>query len=338
MISRVLSIQRREDADTLACSALESCPRLNKLDLISCKNMTSQVLETIGNSGQCLKSLSLWSTNLDPGALALKSHYLTAITHLDLFNCKSLGNQGLMSITDHCKQLEYFNMEEVNNLSNDAIKYFFHGVQNTLERLRMDGEDLNDDSFKHVHKCRKLSLLSVNFADGMGKQGLDAITKLPLLTNLKLRRGKCLLTEDLISAFQDKRMHRLTSLNLSECSSMEDSVLISISDNCPHLVKINLDWCWDLTDHGVKYLIRKCCQLKEVELVGLVKITSRAFDGVENLLPDLRILNLIQCPDIDDNHLKHVANSCPQLKVINYWAEQVVSQQVRKNLDDIHHD
>ena len=64
-----------------------------------------------------------------------------------------------------------------------------------------------------------------------------------------------------------------------------------------------LNWCWELTDKGVEEVILYCHRLELLSLVGVVRITESILIDVGVALPDLKFLNLEQCPNIDDSNL-----------------------------------
>ena len=46
-----------------------------------------------------------------------------------------------------------------------------------------------------------------------------------------------------------------------------------------------------------------CQHLENLSLVGVVRITESVLVDIGNVLPELKLLNLEQCPNIDDTHL-----------------------------------
>ena len=246
-----LFIKRRLDSEFIAIYALEYCPRLERLELVYCEKPSVFFLEAVGEFGLSLRNLNLWGTSLDPELLN-SGQCLSRLTHLDLFNCKGLTDSGLREIADNCKSLQYFNMEEVTLLSDDAMNYFIDGVQNSIRDLLIDGESLTDNSFKHLSKCKRLEKLGVTFADSMESDGLQAISRLSRLKWLKVRRGKSLNDSDFVRAFKEEKLKNLTNLDLSECAGLEDRGMDIIAHNCPDLVYLTLDWCWELTDESIR--------------------------------------------------------------------------------------
>lgn len=56
----------------------------------------------------------------------------------------------------------------------------------------------------------------------MESAGMRAISTLPKLTHLKLKRGKLLKDSDFVAAFSDKKLKNLVELDISECAGIGD--------------------------------------------------------------------------------------------------------------------
>ena len=76
---------------------------------------------------------------------------------------------------------------------------------------------------------------------------------------MKLRYGLKLAPEDWVAAFRqaDGLGGSLLHLDLSECSSIDDSGIQAIAAACPTLGTIRLNWCWEVTDVGLVCLVNK---------------------------------------------------------------------------------
>ena len=58
-------------------------------------------------------------------------------------------------------------------------------------------------------------------------------------------------------------------------------------------------------------------------MVGLVRLGSGSIVGISELLPKLKILDLQQCPDVEDHELLNIFEKRPDLLILNYYGEQV---------------
>ena len=100
------------------------------------------------------------------------------LTELNLFLCKNLHSKGLELIAKFCVSLESLNIDEINYLSDESINNFIELRSESIKHLWIDGESLCDESFGNFEKMKRLTILSVSFADNMGPKGLMSIAKL----------------------------------------------------------------------------------------------------------------------------------------------------------------
>ena len=71
-----------------------------------------------------------------------------------------------------------------------------------------------------------------------------------------------------------RRMHSITSLNLSSNMQCDNVTLEFISSCCPLLTHINLRGCEKITDDGMKVLVRKCTCIKAINVSRCFKLTQ----------------------------------------------------------------
>lgn len=91
----------------------------------------------------------------------------------------------------------------------------------------------------------------------------------------------------------------LRSLDLSGCTSCNDSVLLSLAKNCEHLHVLKLESCKEVTDEGLSFL-NKNTKILELKLSG-TRVTA---DGALKLLQNhqhLQSLSLATCSSKQQN-------------------------------------
>lgn len=175
----------------------------------------------------------------------------TFSSQVNLFACRNLHSAALRHLADTCTNLSSLNIDEVcinqyeqwsqetpyqvNYLSDASVNHLLEVRGGTLRKLWIDGESLSDASFSNFHKMESLELLSISFSDNLGPSGLHSISLLKCLEWLRLRRGAELEPQHFVTAFELGELHRLTYLDLSECSKLDDSGLAAIAKTCPNL-------------------------------------------------------------------------------------------------------
>ncbi|VDK66345.1 unnamed protein product [Onchocerca ochengi] len=195
---------------------------------------------------------------------------------------------------------------------------------NTLTRLYLDGEGLNDFGFHALTACKNLNLLSISFCEDLTDISLSYMKMLTNLQHLHLRKGKEFTSEGLLELFELSNedmgfFEKLRFLNLSECPSVNDNVVNRITKSCSKLQSLNLAWDWSVTDVGFTLITERLKELRFLDVTGMNSITSSALLYVPNLyLPNLRFLCVVQCPQFDETSLQMLQLRKKDLIIANY--------------------
>jgi len=346
-----LSIVCRDDVIQLLHTVAQSCKKMKILRVQRCPPLNYTDLELLSTNCTEIECLNLDST----GCLNLNAdaHWMEGCTpctcppsgsftnllanfnnlsFLDLFHCRNLNNRGLEQIAEFCPKLTYINIDEVQYLSDDSVKYFISRLKNTLKHFVIDGETLTDESFASFGDLKALIDLRISFCDNMESNGFLAISELSNLEWLKLRRAGNLLPQDFTLAFSDHKLKNLLHLDLSECATLSDDGLISISKNCPRLGHLILCWCWELTDRSLCRVVENCRLLMEVNLCGVVRLTGDFLEDIPSKMLGLQSLNLEQVPNIDVHQILDLLEWNPRLYIKDYYGEQVYPINCLENL------
>lgn len=245
---------------------------------------------------------------------------------LNLSHCRQLKENTLISIMQNCTNLEELDIDGIYSMDDKFISLLFTNCHTTLKSLSLDGDNLNDKSFEYLGQCHNLYKLSISFCDSLTNYTLRQVKKLYKLNYLMLRKGIQFTASGLSEMFMLGSFSNLRHLNLSECSSLNDSCLLIIIDICNKLIELNLGWCWELTDISISCLVIACSKLENLDLTGLMVITGKFVDELNTgFLPFLKNLNLEQCSSIDDDKLKLLCKNRPDINIIAYWGTPVTS-------------
>jgi len=123
--------------------------------------------------------------------------------------------------------------------------------------------------------------------------------------------------------FEQISMEMLKELTLTDCTSVTNDTLCSISTTCQLLEKVRLDWCVSITDEGIVMLISQCTKLQKLVLVGLKRLLGAWLPGLN--LQHLTLLDVTQCDLIADDELQCLVKRFPCLTAYNYYHEQVIA-------------
>ena len=196
-----------------------------------------------------------------------------------------------------------------------------------LVDLVLDGAEISDAAIRNITRCKKLETLELSFCECLSDDALVFLKDLDNLRELKLRKGSSFTKEGMSSFFKTVKLPHLQGLNLSECTCIDDSVVLDIVQCCgSHLTFLSLCWCWFITDMGLVSIVDHCGKLESLELLGIDKITGSSLSRVPEEIPNLTFLDLRQCNKIVDQLIVDVIRKKADLKVFNYYGEEFVHQ------------
>lgn len=316
-----LKISGSENGSDLLKAIAKNCWRLKELSIRFCDGLSKDIIEVIVENLCKLEVLIVEGTTIhSPDCYPLFGK-LKYLRHLDLSYSKFLEDQGLISIAEQCEHLQHLNIDYISYINDFSVMRLIELRGSSLTHLYLDGEQMTDKGFRALSGCLKLQHLGISFCEEMTDYGLSGVKPLSNLRWLKLRKGIRLTAHGLKDLFTEGKLSKLTHVNLSECTELDDSVLISLSLKCLSLTNLCLHWCWEVTDVGVSEVVKNSCHMLVLDLTGMVRITGAPFRSINSHLPNLTILNLEQCNSIDDTILQELFCDRPSLKVIDYYGD-----------------
>ena len=107
----------------------------------------------------------------------------------------------------------------------------------------------------------------------------------------------------------------LLSLDLTDCSSVNDVLLEYIARYCEDLVTLRLDGCTRITDAGILSIAGNK-NLEVISLYNCFSITHNAINRMIQLCPHIYIIDLSLIPSVNDSTISHLVQVCPDLENI----------------------
>lgn len=301
------------------------CPALRELDVGFC-NVGAAEMRAMAECGgyRRLRSLNVegsGSVSMDFVQLLCRLPELGA---LNLSHCQVITDAEMVYLARHLSALTELNIDGVSFITDEAIKELVlcHGTR--LTSLDLDGAELTDESVQLVAAaCRSLTRLRVSFCEQLTDVSLQSIQSLVDLRSLSLRKGQQFSTAALAKMFGSQfQLNQLSSLDLSECTGVDDGVLKNLCDSChQRLFELRLCWCWEVSEVGLEAVVTKCSGLRILDLLGIDKITGSCLQALPASLPHLMLLDLRQCNRIQDDIVLGVVRRNPGIKVYDYYGE-----------------
>jgi len=124
----------------------------------------------------------------------------------------------------------------------------------------------------------------------------------------------------MVSSINIVRKHNqlsLTYLDMSECSSLDDTGLNMIMLNCPQITHLYLRKCSGITDAGVRSIALYCPQVRELSLSDCSEVSDYGVCELAKLGPSLRYLSVSKCPRITDTGVRQLVSHCYKIRYLN---------------------
>ncbi|XP_076449765.1 uncharacterized protein LOC143286080 [Babylonia areolata] len=219
---------------------------------------TFQCLEHyLQNNVSHIKALNLSRTsisNLHLGQLScIKDLHLE---ELILVGCRDVGNEGISQLCRHQLHLKHLDISGCFDLSNAALANITTYLT-SLVTLR-------------ANKCRQLTDSSIAMLKNLRHLETIDLSECYEVTSTGIQRGLC----------EGNLMSQMTHLNLSCCSKLDNTVVVSLTQCLPFLQHLDLGSCFLLQDvsvhmisstlHGLRSLrLAWCKALTDLGLLGL---------------------------------------------------------------------
>eukprot|EP00158_Paraphelidium_tribonemae_P006673 Partr_v1_DN27930_c1_g2_i1_m11842 putative cyclic nucleotide-binding len=111
---------------------------------------------------------------------------------------------------------------------------------------------------------------------------------------------------------------RVKSVDFSNCRKVSDRGLFSLITNCTNVIDIYLSYCKVLTDMTMENVKNLCPNIRRVNIQRCLGITDNGFYAFGTVTHHkLHELMLQDCSFLTDASMKHIATSCPNLRLLN---------------------
>ena len=132
--------------------------------------------------------------------------------------------------------------------------------------------------------AENMESIMMNYCDKFDEEVLKCIVRFKQLKKFKFTKGNSIERVGFFSFFKKLNCDKLLSLNLSECSEINDDSVFILSDKAKNLKKLNLSWCTEITSLSIKEIFTKCIYLKKIHLTGIKHLNRTAFPYIDELL------------------------------------------------------
>ncbi|KAF5945937.1 hypothetical protein HYC85_016165 [Camellia sinensis] len=294
------------------------CPSLQVLDVSRCDKVSSSGLVSVVRGHRDLRQLYA-GTFRDPSPLDSSFQIISTnckfLVDIGLSKCKGVTGTGLMLLVSANPNLKIINLTCCDSITDAAISAIAYSCRNLLCLKLESCNLLTEKSLESLGSCSLLlKELDLTDCSGVNDAGLNYLSKCSELLSLKL--GLCTNISDKGLFYFASNCKKIHELDLYRCMGIGDDGLAALSSGCKKLKKLNLSYCNKVTDRGLQYLSH-LKELSDLELRGIVKITSTGLTAVAAGCKSLSELDLKHCEYINDSGFWALAYYSRNLRQIN---------------------
>lgn len=262
----------------------KACRNLINATLEGCRNFQKATLHNLIRANGRLANLNL--TGLPAVSNSTCKIISQHCPQLETFNvswCKYMDARGIKMVVQGCPMLKDIRAGEIKGFDNiDVAKAIFE--TNILERLVLNGcADLTDEALRTM-------------IHGVDPQ-IDILTDRPIVPVRKLRH-----------------------LNLSRCRQLTSRGVQVLGHLVPDLEGLQLSGCTALTDSALEPILASTPRLTHLELEDLAELTNDLLSQHLAKAPcasKLEHLSVSYCENLSDTGMLPVMKNCVSLKVVD---------------------
>ncbi|KAK2960490.1 hypothetical protein BLNAU_4707 [Blattamonas nauphoetae] len=238
-----------------------------------------------------MKSLTLKKTKVNDAFIVKHSKYWNSLEKLDL-SYTTVSVRALASLK-HCTTLKTLSVKGC-RLGAESALTFCHLIQKNVSLSEIDlSETLVNESFFKIlsqfqpssdYTPHSITLFTSNCSDIVPSSNDDLSNPIapnrPVLFFTKaLSFADCMDLQEstltsIFSSYSPMYNTKLTSIDLTQCFSLSDRGIHTISSNCPNLEEICLWGCSSITDSSIACLSKYCHRLSKLDVTGCTGLTD----------------------------------------------------------------
>ncbi|OWZ17381.1 hypothetical protein PHMEG_0008679 [Phytophthora megakarya] len=294
---------------------------LTELDVSSCEWVDDKFLRTVARHCSVLAQVSIAHCRrvTDYGVAAFGESYSASLIVLDISYCTKLSDTALLALL-------------VGSSSSTAVP---RGTALAAPAASA--------------RIRELKVAGLPLVDGLTFIGLRGPCVARLET-LDLSGCSILRVAALKRLARVRALTRLTKLDLSRCSLVDDEGLAALGMACPQLTTLQLTFCSNITDIGIRRLVgdrvenqrdktgqerqtdfdegvvgvigntgeRGCRQLETLDISGCFQVTSRGISAISAWCPHLRTIALDGVRRLNSWGVRALLRGCCKLRSMRW--------------------
>ncbi|KAK0206346.1 hypothetical protein DFS33DRAFT_1314054 [Desarmillaria ectypa] len=286
-------------------AALAKCDRLERLTLVNCVLLTSNVLTRVLPSFPNLVAIDVSDviSTTDEAVIGLASS-ARRLQGINLTGCKNVTDAGVLALAETCPFLRRVKLSNLELLTDASVSALAKACPLLLEVDLNHCKLITDLSVRDIWiycsqmREMKLShcpdLTDAAFPAPLKEQALQSEVPNPFPSSAPINSDK-LPPLDISRTFEHLRM-----LDLTACPSITDDAIEGIISHAPKIRNLVLSKCTLLTDRSVENICRLGRHLHYLHLGHAEKITDRSVRTLARSCTRLRYVDFANCTLLTD--------------------------------------
>ena len=296
---------RNISADTLEHIITSGGPFIQVLNLKGCVQLLQRWnSRRMVSACRNLECFSLEGCRIDRISLHCFLLQNVKLSQINLSGLAGATNSAMKIIGQNCPRLEYLNVSWCNNIDTKGLRRVIDGCPR-LRDLRAgetrgwDDKEIMAELFKRNTLERLILMNCESLSD-------EALTMLIKGEDPEI---------DFTTGHAQVPPRGLKHLDLTQCRSITDEGIKSLSNHVPNLQGLQLSKCWNVTDDSLTHLLPTLSSLTHLDLEELDDLTNATLQSLIRSPSKkyLSHLGISSCENMGDTGMLPLLRACPRL-------------------------
>ncbi|RYP93555.1 hypothetical protein DL770_000297 [Monosporascus sp. CRB-9-2] len=290
---------------------LSVCPRVERMTLTNCKNLTDSGLIPLVRNNHHLLALDIsGDQHITEATITAIAESCRRLQGLNISGCQQISNESLIQLAKSCRYIKRLKLNDCVQVNDGAVLSFAESCPNMLEidlhQCKNVGNEPVTSLLVKGQSLRELRLAGCDLIDDSAFLSLPSNRIFEHLRILDLT-SCARLTDRAVERIIDVAP-RLRNLVLAKCANITDVAVYAIARLGRNLHYVHLGHCRHITDDGVKQLVQCCNRIRYIDLGCCSHLTDESVTRLATL-PKLKRIGLVKCTSITDESIYALARA-----------------------------
>lgn len=266
-------------------------PKLKKINLKSCINITDQSLTYLADNCHQLEELNLSWCDITAKSLFIIAEGFPNLRRINVSSCY-ITDEGVNTLLTKCQDLEILGLAWCKSISDKSLESLIKLGKNVKVFDIRGNEKISSGALSNLFSAsHEFSAVHLKRCHGVNGKVIGSLCNIGShLEKLNLRgvyRDDNITNQDLVKLFDS--CNNIKSLDIAWHKYITLDTLTYLSHNCPNLQELDLSGCELINENSLKELFANCQKLSLVILFNNVLISS---ESVQKLSEEYKHVNI----------------------------------------------